>query len=334
MLYRVGSALHHGLFDLGLRKTQASSLPVISIGNCTVGGSGKSPFARYVCSVLLERGYHPVLLSRGYGGLEKGPYEVTSADNAKEVGDEALMQKLFFGDSISVVVSAKRVDGARFIEERALGDVIVLDDAFQHRPLERDLNLLLIDSSSDEDIRSILEERFLPLGRLRESAAKARQRADAVVLVSRGGSSKSVEGLSTWVGDLPKLSFELRAIGYVDIFSGERLALDAFDGKEATAITAIAKPESFFASLRAEGVRLESEQSFRDHYQFSFEDWTSVSKDLSRPVLCTEKDATKLRAFVKRAGQAFYLELEGKLDSPERFFDLLALPEQQKSGNG
>ena len=167
-LFQVGVEVRNYLFDVGLRKQAKSKLPVISIGNITVGGSGKTPVSALMVETLIELGKKPVLLSRGYGGSSKGPTLVKVETTAKLVGDEALMQARGFNFEIPVVISRKRSLGAKFIEENNLGDIIVLDDGFQHRMLSRDLDIVVLDISEKNFETRFKLGRMLPAGRFRE----------------------------------------------------------------------------------------------------------------------------------------------------------------------
>lgn len=318
-LYGLLTTLRNFLFDLGVLKRQRVTLPVVSVGNITAGGSGKSPFARYVCEYLLSRGMRPVILSRGYGGEKREPYLVTEKDLASAVGDEPLMQKQYFGDKVNVVVSPRRVEGARLIEEMSWGDVIVMDDAYQHRYLERDFNILMLDITSQRDLDSVLAGHLLPVGSLREHAKRALKRADAVVLVRREGSEAKdaqIADIRNWANDVPTFEFILDAESFVDVFNGERCELDALSHQPLTAVAAIGKPDSFFRLLESKGLRLEKRESFRDHYSFSEKDWEGL---ISNTLVCTEKDAVKLRSFASGESQAFYLLLKGELRGAEKF---------------
>lgn len=150
LLYGVASSVKNHLYDTGVLSQYTTSIPVICVGNITVGGSGKSPVVQMIVSKLLSQGKRPVILSRGYGGSERGPIEVKEEHLASAVGDEPLMHKKHFRQTVSVVVARKRAHGAQFIEEKSLGDIIVLDDGYQHRALNRAVNILLIDRSSKE----------------------------------------------------------------------------------------------------------------------------------------------------------------------------------------
>lgn len=174
--YAICAGLYHTLFDLGFRKPRVVNIPVISIGNITLGGTGKTPFACWLLMQLKEMGIRPVYLSRGYGRHTTGSRKVNpDVDTVETCGDEALMVALSLPE-IPVWVGEDRVSAAQMIISRGNVDVIVLDDAFQHRKIYRDLDIVLLDAT-----RMPEADTLFPAGNLRE-ATRSLKRAGLVVV--------------------------------------------------------------------------------------------------------------------------------------------------------
>jgi tetraacyldisaccharide 4'-kinase len=326
LVYGAATSLRNICYDRGLVKTESVKLPVICVGNVTAGGSGKSPFVDYLAANLLARGIHPVVLSRGYRGELKGPHLVALEDPPHCVGDEALMHQVVLEQKVPVVVAKNRVAGARFIEDKELGDVILLDDGFQHRYLNRDLNLLLLDVSTPAAINKWQDGKLLPAGFLRESLNQALARAHGIILVRRmfGQEQTLIPCLPT-SRNLPQFTLSLSAGYFIDVFSKEKVKLDHFQGSSIAAASAIADPDSFFAMLRSLKIKIDKAIGFPDHHLFSLGDWQRIRENSAVPVITTAKDMVKLRDFVSAPGELYALMLEPKLASTEQESDFWQL---------
>jgi tetraacyldisaccharide 4'-kinase len=222
-----------------------SRLPVICIGNFTVGGAGKTPLALAVARLLKDVGRTPAFLTRGYGGALAGPHPVDpQRDGPAEVGDEALL----LARTAPTVLARARPAGAKAIE--ALGvDVIIMDDGFQNPSLRKDLALIAVDAGSDFG-----NGRVFPAGPLRAPLKSQLRRAQAAVLIGEGGSA-----VARQLGSLPVIKARLRPAGKIDWLKAELLF--AFSG--------IGRPEKFFATLREHGAQLVESRAFPDHHAFS-----------------------------------------------------------------
>lgn len=160
--YKMGVTFRHRLFDWGFLKSERFDIPIICIGNITVGGTGKTPMAEMIIAYMSQK-HNIALLSRGYGRKTKGYREVSLSSHYREVGDEPLQIKLKFPDTV-VVVCEKRSEAIRRIRsEHPEVDLIVMDDGFQHRYVEPKINVLMIDAT-----RPIQHDRMLPVGSLRD----------------------------------------------------------------------------------------------------------------------------------------------------------------------
>lgn len=330
--YRRAMTLRNAAYDRWLLPTYSSPLPVICVGNVTAGGSGKTPFTDYLAEKLAENGRRPCILSRGYGGRYSGPYAVKLTDKARNVGDEALVHAhhcaAFDGQ---VVIAKERSLGASYIAASNLGDVIILDDGYQHRKLERDFNILLLDVSTDESVARWLKGKSLPLGRLREPLSDALERADCVVFVNRlPHENREVTQLEPYlrVGkSVPIFQFNLRPSHVIDVANGQRFSLSSIANRSASALTAIANPSHFFTLLDSLGVKRRSSIEYKDHHQFSRKEWEEALRAGKGLVLTTEKDAVKLRNFVSKTNQLLSVCLAGNFSSEEQekqFYSLIS----------
>ncbi|MCP4934657.1 MAG: tetraacyldisaccharide 4'-kinase [bacterium] len=294
-----------------LIKPYHSTLPVICIGNFTVGGGGKTPLAIAVAKLLSEAGYKPVILTRGYGGQTQGPHLVDhSVDSAVGVGDEPLILAQF----APVVVCADRARGARFIEQME-ADVILMDDGFQNPTLSKDLSLIVLDAMA-----GVGNGRIFPAGPLR--AALAFQMPQTDILVLSGPPPVGTTGSATAI----EKAFA-RQIFHSDIVAkGDNRWLK---GATISVVTGIARPDKFYGSLQALGAVIVEMYEFPDHHSFSEQE----AKDIliatqidETQIIMTQKDWVRLPANGERGRLrkvAKFLEVEVKIDHPDRLLEQL-----------
>jgi tetraacyldisaccharide 4'-kinase len=308
--------------------------PVISIGNLSVGGSGKTPFVRWLALQLVSRGHRPSILSRGYRRTSAIDEPVIVSDGHRVLadlaasGDEPLMlARAILG--AAVVVDPDRHRAGALAENRLGCTVHLLDDGFQHLKLHRDINLLLLD---EED----LEDRVLPAGRLREPLAAARS-ADAVL----------------WTGESPERDIAAR-VGVAKVFALRRdagpvrvhapaHAVEAAlfscgvasssaetvpPGTAVVALAAIARPEPFFCQLERAGLDLRERLTYRDHHPYTDADLRRIERTLNEArasfVVTTEKDLTRLTAFGAPPFPVAWQPLDVVPRDVERFADWMA----------
>jgi len=283
------------LFDAGFFKTRRLAHPVISIGNLTVGGTGKTPLTITLAEEVRKRGFRPVVLSRGYRRTSRGALIVSRGSGPlvpwEKAGDEPfLMAKRLVGIA-AIVVGQSRYQAGRIAEQENLGDLFILDDGFQHRQLHRDFDLLTIDPQ--EWLES---ETLLPVGPWREPKS-AIARADAACV--QGGPSLT----------LPIPAFNVR----LDV---DGLPLGALNGRAITAFAGIAKPQRFFSTLESLGLHLVRRISFPDHHNFTDDDLRELN---GSTLVTTEKDAVKLE------GRAafFTLRVSAKIADVEGLMNLI-----------
>ena len=256
----------------GWLSSQRLSVPVVIVGNISVGGTGKSPLVIWMAQRLIERGLRPGIILRGYGGSAGSqPTEVTRESSAAEVGDEAVMIKRRV--RCPVYVGSRRVDtGRRLLAEQDC-DLILSDDGLQHYALERDLEIVVIDGK-----RRFGNGLCLPAGPLREPRGRLRE-ADLMVV---NGDPRSGE-----------LSMRVCADEAVSLSQGESRPLAGFAGDSLHAVAGIGYPERFFTTLREAGLQPEC-HPFPDHYPYTADDFRAIS---GQTVLMTEKDGVKCEQF-------------------------------------
>ncbi len=319
--YRAVTAARNWCFDHGIFQSVMSRSPVVSVGNVSFGGSGKTPFAQYLASMLLARGAAPVILLRGYRGRIVGPAVVREVDSPDDVGDEAVLHYEEFRGRVPVVVARKRVEGARLIDEARLGEVIILDDGFQHRRLARDFDLLLYDPVAAAS------------GNFREALDGALRRADAIIVINRlkaDGKPVGEETLPESLQGHPTFHFALQPRCFIELGSTNReYPLDSFRGISGVALSAIANPWGFEAMLTALGIHVVHHERFRDHYRYRDADMNTLRRRASgRPIFTTTKDGVKLSRLFP-SSEIFVLKLQGEFRSSEEEENFLHLTERK-----
>jgi tetraacyldisaccharide 4'-kinase len=277
LLFRLLAGLRLALFRAGVLKSARLPVPVVVVGNIFIGGTGKTPLTIWLAEQLRAAGFHPGVISRGHGGAEGAPVEVTAASNAREVGDEPLL--IAMRARCPVVVGRRRVEtGRRLLERHPEVDVLIADDGLQHYALQRDVEVVLFDG------RGVGNGWTLPAGPLREPPSRRR---DVTVV----NAPELTPALARAVGGAP---FQMRLAGGMAERLGDpatRQPLAAFRGKRIVAAAGIGNPGRFFAMLRAEGLDIE-ELPLPDHHDFLDDPFRGVAADV---ILVTEKDAVKCR---------------------------------------
>jgi tetraacyldisaccharide 4'-kinase len=272
-IFGVGVQARNALYDRGIARAQKVQGAVVSIGNLSVGGSGKTPFVLVLGELLKARGLKFDILSRGYGRRTRGVARVDPGGLPQEFGDEPLL--LARRLEVPVIVGEDRYAAGLFAEKSFGQQLHLLDDGFQHRALARDFDIVLV---TPEDPR----DRLLPAGRLRESLA-ALSRADAVVLTS--GASPELFPLDG------KLVWRVRrGISLTNVPA----RLVVFCG--------IARPQNFLLQLRTAGVEPVAQALFRDHHAYTEQDIQDLLKlrqqSEAEGFVTTEKDAINLGGYL------------------------------------
>lgn len=263
--------LRRNAYRIGLLRVQRVPVPVIVIGNLTVGGAGKTPLTIWIVDALRRAGFKPGVVSRGYGRADNAVREVTAASTPEQVGDEPLLLATRLGCPLAV--GADRVAAVhRLLAGENKIDVVVCDDGLQHYRLGRDVEIAVIDGE-----RGFGNGWLLPAGPLREPRARLR---DVSATVYNGGEREGQR-------------MRLIAGEPCSLCDGMRRPWNTFAERPVHAVAGIAYPERFFKMLRGLGLQVTA-HPFPDHYQFRAQD---VCFEDDYAVLMTEKDAVKCRAF-------------------------------------
>lgn len=288
--------------------------PVISVGNLVVGGAGKTPIVAAVARVLQQAGHRPAILSRGYGRKRRADGVVVVSDGvrvlvgAAESGDEPQMLARSL-PGVPVLVAADRYLAGRLAEAQFDASVLLLDDGFQHLPLARTLDLLVV---AEEDLHASV----LPAGPLREPIAAA-QSADAVLVY---GDGETATRIAAELKVAEAFTVRTRYGALAAIGSGDPCA----EAARVVALAGIARPARFFDALRARGLDVAQTLSFRDHHWFTAADLERVAAAAhaagAATVVTTEKDAVRLEALPRDRTLAWAtLPMDVSIEPAERF---------------
>lgn len=273
------------------RAAYHSSLPVVVIGNISVGGTGKTPAIIALAKTLHSRGHRPVIVSRGYGAANQFARVLPVGASAADYGDEPVLISAATG--CPVVVGADRVAAVCYVEQHKLGDIILSDDGLQHYRLGRHWEVAVIDSQ-----RRLGNGYCLPVGPLREPAERLRQ-VDAVLLNGHRFEAP-------WLPQMKTYTMTLRPMAWRHVRSGELCGLNELELHSATAIAGIGNPTRFFHTLQQLGF-CGPTLSFADHHAFAPTDFSAIGDGV---VLMTEKDAVKVRPFAADGWWALVVEAE------------------------
>ena len=303
-LYGLGIGFRNMLFDMNILKSRPFSVPVISVGNITVGGTGKTPHVEYLVRLLKDL-LRVAVLSRGYKRKSSGFVIADNKSTVRDIGDEPYQMKMKFPD-ITVAVDKKRVRGIERLtsgENGGLADVILLDDAFQHRYVKPGINIMLVDYH-----RLIIYDQLLPAGRLREPV-KSKDRADIVIITKCPRDLKPMEfRVITKAMNLypyQQLFFSTHefeplrpAFPRIQKNKETQELSDRLAGKNVLLLTGIASPEQMLNDLKPLAQQV-TPLAFSDHHDFSPKDIECINdtfKDLPAPkiIITTEKDETRL----------------------------------------
>lgn len=324
--YGIIISIRNLFFDKSVFKSEKVDAKVISIGNINVGGSGKTPLVIYVTKLLKNSGYKVGVLSRGYGRkssgyklVSKGEEILTSVD---ECGDEIYHTALEC--KVAAAVSENRVKGAkRLIEDTGINS-IVLDDAFQHRWIDRDIDIVIIDQSF-VNTKSFFTHNLLPLGDLREGF-ESLIRADVIIFNRKFLEKEEINSkIKDHFEGKKFFTSYYKAISFVDAVKKIEYDLDDFKGQESLVVSGIANPKSFLNVLSKVHVNTQNKLIFRDHKNYTLKEVQQIRKQFyttnSHSVVTTEKDAVKLSRFKREFDdiEIFYLKINLCMDDEESF---------------
>lgn len=284
--------LRRALYASGLKRSERIGVPVVVVGNLTVGGTGKTPLVATLASELRQRGWAPGIALRGYGGTRRAAGILPADADPTAYGDEAVL--LARATGLPVATGRARVAAARLLAAHGC-DLVLCDDGLQHWALARDIEILVVDGA-----RRFGNRRLLPAGPLREPVSRV-ERVDHVVV--NGGAAQP--------GEIPMRIAGHRALALDG--SARALALDALRGRHVHALAGIGNPERFFALLEGFGIQVQR-HPLADHHDF---DGSELGFDDDQLVLVTEKDAVKCARYAD--ARTFVVPVEAEL--PAAFVD-------------
>lgn len=329
ILYGAVIRLRLLLYALRIFRSEAVSAPVISVGNITVGGTGKTPVVEWIARRLAGNGLKVCVLTRGYGRTNPRQRVVASDGetqniSVRETGDEAMLLSKNLAAKAAVVCDANRVNSAQWAINNLGSEVFVLDDGFQHLKISRDLNIVLIDAMDPFG-----NGRLLPFGRLREPLSGL-ARSDAV-LITRSDQVENIEPLRSMITEY---------CGKTPIFAARTVVRRIVDlhGKEADlqhentralgilAFCGIGNPLSFFTQLRDDGWKIADKKIFRDHHVYSQSDVDELVTHARRVgvnrLITTAKDSTKLGG-LKVELDCLVVDIDCEIDQDETLAELI-----------
>lgn len=299
-LYGFATLLRNWFYDIGILRTIDVGVPVISIGNITTGGTGKTPIVKNVAAHLSADGRRVAIISRGYGRSSIGTVVVSDGKNiltdVRSSGDEPMLLAEQLPNAI-VIVDEDRVRGARKGIEEFGASVIVLDDGFQHRRIHRSQNIVLIDAQN-----SPFGTMLLPAGYRRELISSFK-RADAVVITKSDNVNTAHDLFQHKELDsiIHKFSSSFLPTGIRHVFGGVQQSLEILTGCSVIALSGIARSESFQQSLLHCGVLVKKYFNYADHHTYVQSDIEKVIEALhitgADYIITTEKDAVRLKGF-------------------------------------
>ena len=325
------SKLRLRAYEFGLLGQKKLPVPVISIGNIQVGGTGKTPMAQYMAALLKDMGKFPVVISRGYKGEASGEGGIVGDGSQvflgpDQAGDEPHMMAM--GKSFPVVVGRDRFRAGCLALEHLSVVSVILDDGFQHLSLGRDLDLLLLDHD-----RPFGNGRILPAGRLREGGDTAEKRADAIILTRCPHPwGKGVDAdISKVFPNTPIFNTRHRPVIAHWQEGGREVKRDisSLGGTSALIISGIARNDSFRKSVESLGVTIIDHLEFQDHYGYKKSDYQLICRTLDdhagARLITTQKDWEKLRCLGEPRGEWIALGIEMEFESPREFRDFIRL---------
>lgn len=321
VLYAGIMRLRNRQFNNGSRPVSRFEKIVISVGNLSTGGTGKSPMIEYLIRLLSEK-YALATVSRGYGRKSRGERIASEEDSARTLGDEPFQFFRKFGDSIKVVVGEERVLAIpHLLMDFPETEVLLLDDAFQHRKVARDLNIMLIDYSAP-----FYKDHVLPAGNLRESRTEAK-RADIIVITKCPSDIPNRKGIQESVrrynNEAPIFFSKVKYGELRNAFGSGQMK------SEVAVISAIAKPKPFYKHIE-ESFNLVEKFEYVDHYNFKTSDLDRILRKLNGKELSlvtTEKDMVRLLPFAEhplfKAFDLFYQPIEVEIENDTQFEKLI-----------
>ena len=310
VIYGIIISLRNTLYNFKFLKTHAIDNSVISIGNITTGGTGKTPLVRYLAEKILKMGYKPGIISRGYGRITKAQLVVHDGKTVKsgwdESGDEPYMLASWL-KTVPIIVDLNKVSGAKYLIDNFDVDVILLDDAFQHRKIRRDLDIVLINSTVNSD-----SLKLLPAGMLREKLENIK-RGD-ILIFTKNTNDKfpdiSIQFQNKFGNKMMTSSTDYYITNFTtkDRMNASELQNPGFG------FCGIGDPQSFKKGLKIVGLDIKHYRMFKDHHRYNSQTLNSLLSEINelniKSVITTEKDVIKLPKWFIKEINLFILQVE------------------------
>jgi tetraacyldisaccharide 4'-kinase len=313
-------------YNKNIFKSYKIPRPVISIGNITTGGTGKSPFVIFLLDFLIKQNLKPAVILRGY---KRKSNDIETVYNGSEIfcnidkcGDEPMMiannLSLKYKD-FYVITGSNRVETSNYTINNYNPDIIILDDAFQHRKIRRDIDIVLIDAG--ETIKNrFFNSLILPAGNLRENLGNL-VRADIIIQNNKFNNFKILNNLKKYNKETFILNYSVR--GFFDINNTEY----DINGKNVCAFAGIAKPFSFFDKLKDYNCNFIDSIAFNDHHNYNLDDISRITLNSTKETyfITTEKDFVKIKRFNDfiKYFNVLFMKIELNLNENDRFFSIL-----------
>jgi tetraacyldisaccharide 4'-kinase len=325
LLYWLGVQTRNGLYSVGWKTTQTLNQFVVSIGNLTVGGTGKTPTVVWVAQELQKRGFKIAVLSRGYNRKGNQPLVLTAnfPGNVVDFGDEPAMMARLFG--LTVAVSNPRYKGALETIKNSVVDVFILDDGFQHRQLARDVDVVLLGADSTGWV--------LPSGPFREPRG-AIGRADLLLITgAKDKWGQVVSKAKQWLvfdGGLEPVAL----VGF-ESRRWKEYPLTLLAGRKIVAVTGIANPEPFYRIIHEWEGEIVDVLEFADHHRYSSQDWQKINRAARNAdlIITTEKDILKLIRFPFGREKLLALRVMMAVENGDRLIQAIVDRIQKKAKN-
>ena len=282
-----------------------SKIPVIVVGNISVGGTGKTPVVRKLAEQYRGQGKKPAIISRGYGAkVSNYPFVVNRNTLPTQCGDEPAMLYDALKGQVSIIISPSRVDSVKMIEQDFKDvDVIICDDGLQHYKLARDYEICVIDAT-----RMLGNQLCLPAGPLREPVQRLGS-VDCIVVIGKL-KDKDRGFLESYSHNV--IQTKIKATKFVNLATQNAINIDAFYGKSVAAVAGIGNPDKFFSSLNTVGINTHHKKVFKDHHRYIERDFEDIAHN--ETVIMTYKDAIKCKDFAKENWWYLDIDLDASLN--------------------
>jgi len=324
LLYACIISIRNKFFDWQILASKSYTLPIISVGNITVGGTGKTPLSEYIIR-LLKDDYKITLLSRGYKRKTKGALLANKSSSAQTIGDEPYQIKQKFPD-INITVAEKRVEGMEIIIKNTLTDVVLMDDAYQHRYVKPGFSILVIDYN-----RPLWKDCVFPAGNLRET--KNGQKRANLIVVNKCPKDMTAEEKDLWLKKVKALPLQhvfFTSINYglpQPIMPENKISFPS--GLPIVALAGIAQPQGFFTYLKNH-YKVDDELRYPDHHHFSEKDLQKISEKILnqniKALITTEKDAVRFEQLPQEVkDKSWYIPIQLKVlfEAEEQFENII-----------